>query len=153
MKNFTLEHTVCSYEDAKAFYENKLPQLLYPGCTVYIPDSTILYRVAGEIANDIYLCEDKSSNHREFITVKAADLYRAYNVSEIGILMPKVYTMPINTVRGWAWVGNDGNVILKDGYYKTEIEARTKYLLYFLAMGIVDSDDIKKSVDANFELL
>lgn len=162
MNNISPTTALCSFEDAKAFFTYKVPQMIYVGSPVYHSTSGELFTVAkrtpegGELIpfHPIRLLEYIATNGFGLIPFTNAEVYKAYSSTELGLLLPTDYIAPINTVRGWAWMGNHGEIILKEkGFYKTEAEARAKLLLYFLELTIITLAEIEETWEKNFNLL
>lgn len=149
MNQLQLINNICSFTDAKIFAKYQIPQLIYIGSAIYneFGEPYIITQINNEDIKAFSLSENKIDNFNY------QSIYKAYNASELGMMVPTDYISPINTTRGWAWVGNDGNIILKNSFYRTEAEARSQFLLYFLEITIIDVDDIKSTLEKNLKLL
>jgi len=146
---------ICSFEDARGFFKFNIPQILFVGSPVYQLATEELYIVVSRTNEGGTLVPFDAVRAVNFRPVPFIfkEVIKAYNSTELGLMLPHEFIAPINTVRGWAWMGNDGGVILKDTFYKTEVEARAKLLLYFLDLTIIELSDILDTWEKNLKLL
>lgn len=133
------EDNYCDYETALELNELGTPKLSYVGSIYYNKDDKkTLYMYLYD--NEILASMVNISNYNEGYSVNALpikDLIRAYNSAELGLMIPVDYTLPVKSIEGWGFVDNEGN-ILTDEFYKTEAQARAKYLAFFLKHKILE---------------
>ncbi len=145
------EMHVCNYDDALELFNKEIPQLLYIGSPVFLKESR-------EFMTIIDIKEDRIDlrNHltqKTMIDVLLTDIIKAYSAVELGLMLPVEYIAPVNTERGWAWISNEGNVVLEDKFYKTEASARARFILYFLKLTVLELSDIITTLQKNIKLL
>lgn len=136
-----IENQVCTLEQAKRLQELGVDaeSVYYFSPWEYFDGETLF--IGQKCDKGFFHCLDG-----EVETFTAKEVYPAFTVAELGLMLPAGYDTMQTTAEGWRCYDTNGNDVVKDFIYATESECRAAAVIHLLESNLTTVQEVNSKL-------